>query len=238
MKDERESHRNANVMPTDVPELGDRRPLKSRHTAWANAAAGWLAGRGVTPNAISLCGLLFGVAGGLVLASASATTLGRIAWIAGAALVQLRLLCNLLDGMVAVRSGQSSPIGVLYNEIPDRISDVATLVGLGFAAGGSPWLGFAAALAAMFTAYVRAQAAVAGAPQDFCGPMAKPQRMFVVTLVALFCGFAPRSWQPTPPWPEGAGPAAVGLAFILIGSLVTAGWRLARAARALRRTAG
>ena len=40
----------------------------------------------------------------------------------GAGLILLRLLANMLDGMVADESGEGGPLGSLYNEIPDRIS--------------------------------------------------------------------------------------------------------------------
>ena len=42
-------------------------------------------------------------------------------FLVAAVCVQLRLLANLLDGMVAVGSGQASRIGELYNEVPDRV---------------------------------------------------------------------------------------------------------------------
>jgi len=68
----------------------------------------------------------------------------------------------------------------LYNEIPDRVSDAAICIGAGYGSGSLPELGYVAAVVALFVAYVRAQGAVAGAPQEFCGPMAKPQRMFTL----------------------------------------------------------
>ena len=46
---------------------------------------------------------------------------------------------------------------------------------------------FLAAILAIFVAYVRAAVKVAGAPQDYSGPMAKPHRMFLVTVTALLC---------------------------------------------------
>jgi phosphatidylglycerophosphate synthase len=155
----------------------------------------------------------------------------RLWFLFGAALIQLRLLANMLDGMVAVASGQASPVGEIYNEVPDRIADTLILVGLGYAVGGSPTLGWAAALAAVFTAYVRAQAAVAGAPQEFCGPMAKPQRMFVITIMAIYCGVTPTAWQPVTEGGYGI-PAACALV-VVVGSVATAARRLARSARAL-----
>ena len=42
-------------------------------------------------------------------------------WLVLAALgIQLRLLCNMLDGMVAVEHGRATPVGALYNDVPDR----------------------------------------------------------------------------------------------------------------------
>ncbi len=43
-------------------------------------------------------------------------------WLAGALLVQLRLLANLYDGMVAVLRQIASPVDELFNEVPDRVS--------------------------------------------------------------------------------------------------------------------
>jgi phosphatidylglycerophosphate synthase len=175
-------------------------------------------------------GTLSGVA--LATTANAETPWNRIAWICGALFAQLRLVANLLDGMVAIESGKASPLGELYNEVPDRVSDSAILIGLGYAAGSWPMLGAIAALAAMFTAYVRAQGKAAGAPNDFGGPMAKPQRMFVVTLIALFCAFAPAALQPRTQ--SGFGVAAGALVVIAIGSLLTAVLRLRRIAIALR----
>jgi phosphatidylglycerophosphate synthase len=215
---------------------GERRPIASRDLALSRRVAAWLADLGVSPNAISVAGMLAAIVGGIALWG---TSLGgpwcRGLWLLAALMAQLRLLANMFDGMVAIRRQVASPVGELYNEVPDRISDAALFIGLGFAAGGQPLLGVGAALAAVFTAYVRAMAKVAGAPQDFCGPLAKPQRMFVVTALAIYCAIAPSAWQPM--WKFGQrsiGLSAVALAIILIGSLATAGRRLIRAAHHLK----
>lgn len=214
----------------------DRRPIKARELGVSQGIAGWLADRGVSPNGISVAGMLAAIFGGIAFwATSLDTSYTRLLWLAAAVLVQLRLLANMLDGMVAVRRNIASPLGELYNEVPDRISDAALLIGVGYAAGGHSLLGFAAALAAVFTAYVRAAAKVAGAPNDFCGPFAKQQRMFAITILAVYCAATPLTWQPT--WKangENFGLAAVVLAVVLIGSLFTALRRLWRAARHLK----
>ena len=213
----------------------ERRPIATRELKASAAVARFLARRGVSANLISVLGMVCGIAAGFAFYTTSQwPELARVAWIAGALLVQLRLAANMLDGMVAIESGQASPVGELYNEVPDRVSDSATLIGLGLAAGGQLAVGFCAAIGALLTAYVRAQARVAGASQQFCGPMAKPHRMFVATLMALYAGLAPTIWQPQ--WQISLVPGlpAAVLWLIFLGSLWTAVRRLLRSARELR----
>ena len=157
----------------------DRRPLASRDTRWARRLAAMLARSSITPNRISTLSILFAALGAAALVD------GRPLALVGAAIsVQLRLLCNLIDGMVAIEGGKQSPVGALYNEFPDRIADSLLLVALGYAAQ-VPWLGWLAALLAALTAYVRATGGALGLAQDFRGPMAKPHRMAVLTAACL-----------------------------------------------------
>jgi len=220
---------NANYVP-------ERRPIASRERAWSIRLASWMASLGISPHAISVMGMIAGILSGTAFVC---TRLPNFAWLfflLGAAFMQLRLLANMLDGMVALQTGRASPVGELFNEVPDRVSDSAILIGAGYAMGGVPELGYLAALAAVFTAYIRAEGKVAGAHQEFCGPMAKQQRMFIMTLAALYCGLAPRAWQPTwPAYPQ-AGLMAAGLALVILGGLWTAIRRLGRIANALKRS--
>jgi phosphatidylglycerophosphate synthase len=175
-------------------EGGDRRPIAARNTGPAAALAGWLIARRASPNGISAAGMVAGLLAGLALAgTAWWPEAARPLWILGALLIQLRLLANLMDGMVAIGRGVASPVGELWNEVPDRVSDTATLLGLGVAAG-SPTLGLAASLAAMATAYIRTTGRAAGAPSDFRGPMAKQQRMALVTALSVWCALVPLAW--------------------------------------------
>jgi phosphatidylglycerophosphate synthase len=211
-----------------------RRPIAARSWRFSQRVANRLARCGISPNLISVASMVFGIVAGAALAATSwAPSWAHVAWIAGAALIQLRLLANMFDGMVAVETGKSSPLGEIYNELPDRFSDVATLVGAGYAAGGNPTLGFLAACMAVLVAYMRTLGKGAGAPSEFCGPMAKQQRMAIVTCIAVYCGVTPVAWQPiwgTWSW----GLMAIGLLVIFVGGLVTLLRRLARIAANLR----
>lgn len=167
----------------------DRRPLKTRARPTAGALAAALAQRGVRPNHVSLAGVAFALlaAGALVALPHASKPLQAGLLIAAAAAIQLRLLSNLLDGLLAVEGKLASPTGELYNDVPDRFADVVILVAAGYAIswdwGGA--LGWAAAAAALLTAYVRVLGGSLGARQHFLGPMAKPHRMAVLTAACL-----------------------------------------------------
>lgn len=165
---------------TSMPPSEARRPLTSRGTAWAQAIAGALARSAVTPNQISVVSIAFAGVGAWLLVEWP-TTAGLVL---AAVCVQLRLACNLFDGMVAIEGGKQSPTGALYNELPDRIADSLFLVAAGYTIG-MPWLGWLGALLAALTAYIRATGGALGFAQDFRGPMAKPHRMAVLTLGCL-----------------------------------------------------
>ena len=120
-------------------------------------------------------------------------------------------------------------MGELYNEIPDRVSDAAVLVGLGYAAGGHPALGWAAALLAVMTAYIRSTGKNAGAAQCFVGPMAKQHRMWIVVVAALVAAAWPATLHL-----GGHGVVDAALGLIVVGSTLTCVRRLRLITQALK----
>lgn len=206
-----------------MSEPSDRRPIASRGSPLIQAIARWLVRRDITPNGISILSMGAALVAGLALALGGHSVAGLVLAAAGC---QLRLLCNLFDGLVAVEGGKGKPDGPFWNEAPDRISDLLILGGLGFAVG-QPDLGWLAAALAILTAYVRELGRANGLGSDFSGPMAKPQRMAVVTFAAL----------------AQAGLIALGqdililtwaLWVLLIGTALTTLWRMKRQIDKLR----
>lgn len=213
---------------TETPE--NRRPLKSRGTGWAQGLAAGLARAGASPDMISAGSIIFALLGLLafVYAAGDQTAFNRGALLIGAGVcIQLRLLCNLLDGMVAVEHGKGGPSGPIWNELPDRIADALFLVGAGYFAGlagfslGAP-LGWAAAVLAVLTAYVRELGRGLGFPADFSGPMAKPHRMAALTATCALAAFEPL-------WGWYGQSVVLGLLVIVAG----AAWTAARRTRTL-----
>lgn len=191
----------------DPSPLPARRELRSRSAGWPDAIARTLASARITPNQVSIASLVFAAIAGWAFWRAGRYPMragdmfifmgDRVrrwrtysAWwlVLGAAGVQLRLLCNMLDGLLTIDGGHRSKTGELFKEIPDRIADALILAGAGYALGRTGWgpaLGWSAAVLAVLTAYIRMLGGSLGFVQDFSGPMAKQHRMFVLTMGAL-----------------------------------------------------
>ncbi|MFV0302510.1 MAG: CDP-alcohol phosphatidyltransferase family protein [Paracoccus sp. (in: a-proteobacteria)] len=213
-------------MPDNPP---NRRPLASRDTGWARRLSVRLAATPVTPNQISMAGMVAALISGLCFwAVGYADGFGRaLLLILAAGMCQIRLLCNLLDGMVAIEAGRGAPDGGFWNEFPDRISDALILVGVGLGLGAAA-LGWAAVSFAFLTAYLRELGSGLGQPADFSGPMAKPHRMALITGAALLA-------IPEPSWGGDGGVLRIALWIIVLGAALTVLRRSDRLVASLRR---
>lgn len=225
----------------------NRRPIGQRNRGYAKYLTRVLSQAGVSPNAISFTSIVFAaLAGACFYASGISDGVDRVLLLIGGALFcQLRLLANMLDGMVAVEAKKGGPDGPIWNELPDRFADIFILAGAGYGVAATGMfdatLGWAAACAAVMTAYVREVCKSAGAPADFSGPMAKPHRMFWMTVFALLSIFDPQigpaaarvlDWGGVNDSGKGVF-IAFALWLILLGSVATIGSRTARALKYL-----
>src|SRR5688572_6434549 len=84
-------------------EITDRRPIAARRLRLFQVVARGLARSGVSANAISLVGMMLATIAAAALVATRYTDHGwsRAMWLLAGLAVQGRLLCNLLDGMVA-----------------------------------------------------------------------------------------------------------------------------------------
>lgn len=224
----------------------DRRAIPQRSQRWAQLLADGLYRAHIRPNHISIASVVVSLAGAIALFCTTAPTLssaGRITLLLiGAIAMPTRLLLNMLDGMLAVEKGLQSPTGDLYNEVPDRLSDLFFFAGAGYATAGfltceplgvatvdiGVALGWLTAALAILTAYVRSLGAANGVKNYFAGPMPKPLRMWAL-MVATLLSIA----EPSFGWNRGVV-LIVALALIALGSLITIIMRLRLISRAMR----
>ncbi len=163
----------------------------------------------VHPNALSVVGLAVSLGGAWAFAE------GRFR--AGALIVLLGGVFDLVDGVVARRQGRVTTFGGFLDSSLDRVVDMALLLGpLMFYArtgeAGLAWLAALALVATVMVSYTKARAeSVLG--QFEGGLLERAERVVILVAGGLF----------------GAMPLALGI--VALGSTITAGQRIALAQR-------
>lgn len=192
---------------------------------------------GVTPNVVSLCGLVGNaVAAWLFVEAAvqagagsgragtgsaptSADGYGLVLW--GGIVILLAGIFDMMDGRLARLGGLSSRFGALLDSTLDRYSELLTLSGIALLLlrAGDEWLWagvvtFAAITGSMMVSYVRARAEGLGIACKV-GLMQRPERVVVTALAAIATGItADLLWL------------AAGMTVIAVLANVTALWRI------------
>jgi phosphatidylglycerophosphate synthase len=180
-----------------------------------------LAFAGVTPDQVTLAAVPVALLAGICLLASPAAPLLLLAV---PVLVVLRIVLNLLDGNLARRTGRIHPRGELYNELGDRVADIAFLAPVAFLPGAMPEIVLLGVLVGVLASYVGIAARAAGGERIYRGILSKPGRMAVLVICSL--------------WALIAGPAdtTAWAAFgpvLLIGTTLTLAERLAVAVRHL-----
>jgi phosphatidylglycerophosphate synthase len=209
--------------------ISGRRPLRSRDSRWAARLSRGMLSIGLRPNQVSVLSTVCAAGAAIALVWIGRGEPREWLWALLAAVgIQLRLVCNLMDGMLAVEGGLKTPNGDLYNEFPDRLSDPLILAALGYSGGDETCrlLGWLCAVGALLAAAVRLHGASLTGRHDFGGPMAKPQRMAVATAACLLLAGLDLAGKSLPvlPWI---------LAVMAAGIAVTVMRRLVRLSRSL-----
>lgn len=151
----------------------------------------------VSPDAVTLAAVPIGAIGGAaILASPRTPALLLLVPLTAT----LRLVCNLLDGALARRTGRVHPRGELYNEVGDRLADVLMLAPVALLPGiDGPvvWLGVVLAVLASFTSVATR---AAGGRRTYRGILSKPGRMVLLSAFAIaVLVVGPDAWAPFGP---------------------------------------
>ncbi|MBO9667982.1 MAG: CDP-alcohol phosphatidyltransferase family protein [Bdellovibrio sp.] len=174
-------------MDVQNKDLSSRRVLKSRDSNWARTTAKALASSNISPNQISVLSVFFAMMATAFFYAAYLNS-NRLMLILAIVVIQLRLICNLMDGLVAIEFNKKSKTGDLYNEIPDRLADTAIIMGAGLYVQQLPYgmdIAWACVALAILTAYIRTLGASLGKGHKFLGPMAKQHRMALLTVAIV-----------------------------------------------------
>ncbi|MCC7367250.1 MAG: CDP-alcohol phosphatidyltransferase family protein [Chloroflexi bacterium] len=151
----------------------------------------WLVARRVHPDWITGAALALSVGGGLAIYAAP-ERLWLLALIPVVAVVRTAL--NALDGLVARNTGLARPWGEVFNELSDRVADVALLGGLALASPSSLVLGACAIIMMLLSSYLAILSKAAGGRRQYMGPMGKADRMVLLAVGTPLGFWLPLTW--------------------------------------------
>jgi phosphatidylinositol phosphate synthase len=154
----------------------------------------------VNPNAITTVGTLCTLATGVIFATGHIRTAG---WFLG-----ITALFDVLDGIVARRTGRSTTFGAFYDSTLDRVADGALLGGLTvfFARNdvhhslpswtGTPMVGvlLLGIVGTFLTSYTRARAEALGIELKNVGILQRPERITLLSAPQAFFGLTLNGW--------------------------------------------
>jgi CDP-diacylglycerol---glycerol-3-phosphate 3-phosphatidyltransferase len=170
-----------------------------------------LARSGISPDAVTLAAIPVGlVAGAMLLLSPTAP----VALLAVPVLAAVRLILNLLDGALARRTGRMHPRGELYNELGDRLADIAFLAPVAFLPGAERTTVLLGVAGAIFASLAGVAPRAAGGERIYRGILSKPGRMVLLSAFAVAAYVVgPEAWGPFGP-------------VLLVGTILTAAERI------------
>lgn len=212
-----------------MPAKKKRRTRKGNQLA--RRIALYLVSVGVSREWVAILGMVLGILAGLSFFVTSEIASPGWFWLLGMIFCLLRIGTIQIVRSLSSDSSLSLSEDGFFNELPERVSDAVTMIGFGFAAYSSPWLGLGAALGAIFSAYVRSMGHTMGANEKDAsrGPMTRTHRLILVSTTSLLmiCGISYERFQT--PIPQ------IALWTIIIGCLATIMIRLTGLKRLRRR---
>jgi len=140
--------------------------------------ARFLSDRGLTPNHLTICGLILSFACFFVFRSGQ-ELLGGI----------LLLVCgffDVMDGAVARLSGRETAFGGVLDSVVDRYSDFLVLAGMMLGKLTTSLWGLLAILGSFMVSYTRARAEAAGTGKLAVGFAERGERMVILSLFSIF----------------------------------------------------
>jgi CDP-diacylglycerol--glycerol-3-phosphate 3-phosphatidyltransferase len=173
------------------PEGPDLVPRESQVDLYATKAAAnqrliplvdRIGSAGVSPDVVTLSAIPIALAGGASLLGSGAVP---ALLLLVPPLVLLRILLNLIDGNLARRTGRIHPRGELYNELGDRLADIAFLAPVSLLPGASAQLVLLGVMAGLLASYVGITAKAAGGERIYRGILSKPGRMGLLALCSI-----------------------------------------------------
>ena len=160
--------------------------LKNKFEEVVSAVVRPLTDAGVTPNAITVLGLIVSIASALCYYHWASSP---ILLLAAGVLVLLSGFFDAIDGVIARTTGKVTSFGGFFDSVSDRYADALVLSGITLGGLCSPFYGFAALIGSLMVSYTRSRAEAAGVTMAGVGLAERAERMLIlaaVTFAAVF----------------------------------------------------
>jgi archaetidylinositol phosphate synthase len=144
---------------------------------------------GLTPNTVSLMGLVLALFSAFVYAA----TKGQPLWILLATILLLASgFCDALDGIIARTYQQTSAFGGFLDSLLDRYADAAIYAGVIIGGLCDPLWGLAALAGSLLVSYSRAKGEAADIKMESVGIAERAERMLILAVASIAAIF----WLP------------------------------------------
>ena len=156
--------------------------LKKQFEVIVAAGVKPLADVGVTPNMVTLLGLLVSFASAYFYYRWDSSPISLI--FAGV-LVLLSGLLDAIDGVIARTTGKVTKFGGFFDSVSDRYADAFVLAGVTLGELCNPIAGFAALIGSLMVSYTRSRAEAAGVAMAGVGLAERAERMIILAAVTF-----------------------------------------------------
>ena len=160
--------------------------LKKRFEEWVSSGVRPLASLGVTPNSLTILGLIVSVGAAWCYLYWAVNPLFLPA---AGGLILLSGFIDAIDGTLARLTDSVSRFGGLLDSVSDRYSDAVVLSAITYGGLCHPFWGLTAIVGSLMVSYARARAEAAGVAMASVGLAERAERMIflsVVTFVSYF----------------------------------------------------
>lgn len=151
---------------------------------------------GLTPNIVSLIGLVLAISSAIAYAAAIyGQSLGILLALATILLLASGF-CDALDGIIARIYQQASVFGGFLDSLLDRYADAAVYGGIIIGGLCNPFWGLAALAGSLLVSYSRARAEAADIKMESVGIAERAERMLILAVASVVAIF----WLPALNW--------------------------------------
>jgi archaetidylinositol phosphate synthase len=156
--------------------------LKKIFEKVAVSAVPTLTRMGITPNILTILGVMASIAAGLCYLK---WDVDQILLIIGGVLVLVSGLLDAFDGVLARATNRVSVFGGFFDSVSDRYSDAIVLAAIIVSDLCDPLWGMAALIGSMMVSYSRARAESEGIKMASVGFAERAERMLIIAIVSI-----------------------------------------------------